>query len=58
MKYRHTALSSMISNYDLTEMCEILNSMWTAQVLVTKTASVHQNIGVEGFFLVGIPYLS
>ena len=46
----HTTLLSMISNYDLTEMCELLVSMSTALVLVTKSARVHQGrLGAAGF---------
>ena len=45
----------MNSNYDSTEMCELLVSMWIALVLVTKTARVHQGFGAAAFGFVGIP---
>ena len=38
----------MISNHDLTEMFELLISMWTALVLVTKTARIHQGFDAAG----------
>ena len=53
-----TTSTSMISNYDLTEMCELLISMWTALVLVTKTVLSMKALVLSVFWLVGIPWLS
>ena len=49
-----TTLTSMISNYDLTEKCELLNSMWTALVQL----SCPLRLWCSGFCLVGILHLS
>ena len=45
----------MISNYDLTEMCQFFISMWTALVLVTKTVVHVKVLMLPGFCLDEIP---
>ena len=53
-----TTLTSMISFYDLTEMCDVLVSMWTALVLVIKTVMSVKALVPPVFSLVRIPHLS
>ena len=52
-----TALTSMISNNDLTEMCELLILMWTALVQVTITVVSIKALMLLIFCFVGVPIL-
>ena len=48
----------MISNFDLTEMCELLISMWTAPALVIKSVMSTKALVLLLFCFVGNPHLS